>query len=63
MDNPAKKARVLGCNVWLHRNVPGQRDQFLEQPPHCLELNGIAVFPKELGNYPRLPLLGREPSS
>ncbi len=38
--------------------MPGQRDEFAADPPFCLELNGIAMFPAVLGNLPRLPLLG-----
>ncbi len=46
------------ANVWLHRNVPRERDQLLDQPPHCLELpRGIAVYPAG-SDFPRLPLLG-----
>ena len=50
---------LLNSNIWLHRNQPGQRDVFSDQPPHCVELDrGIAVCPPEMGDYPRLPLLG-----
>lgn len=50
---------LLNANIWLHRNQPGQRDEFSAQPPYCVELDqGIAVCPPEMGDYPRLPLLG-----
>ncbi|HEV3261574.1 MAG TPA: hypothetical protein VG013_32285 [Gemmataceae bacterium] len=46
------------ANVWLHSNRPGQRDQFSDQPPHCLELRqGIAIYPRGI-DFPPLPLLG-----
>ena len=50
---------LFNANVWLHRNMPEMRDEFADQPPYCLELDrGIAVCPPEMGDYPRLPLLG-----
>lgn len=50
---------LLNANVWLHQNRPGKRDEFSDQQPYCLELDrGIAVCPAEMGDYPRLPLLG-----
>jgi hypothetical protein len=49
---------LYAVNVWLHGNVPGQRDQLLDQPPHRLELRrGIAIHPPG-SEFPRLPLLG-----
>jgi hypothetical protein len=48
----------LACNVWLHRNLSGYRDQLASLPPLCLQLNGVALFPQAVGNAPRLPLLG-----
>ena len=51
----------FAANVWLHPNVPGQRDEFAARPPFQLELlPGIAVYPAKEGQavYPRLPLLG-----
>jgi hypothetical protein len=50
---------VRDADVWLHRNQPGQRDLFTDQPPFRLELyRGIAVYPRDTPNAPRLPLLG-----
>jgi hypothetical protein len=50
---------LLAANVWIHRNRPGQRDQFLDRPPFCIELDaGIAVYPHGTPGAPRLPLLG-----
>jgi hypothetical protein len=45
--------------VWIHRNVPGRRDELAERPPLRLTLRGgLAVYPDDGSNYPRLPLLG-----
>lgn len=49
---------LYGANLWLHRNLPGTRDEFSETPPFLLLLReGIAVYPGE-GDFPRLPRLG-----
>jgi hypothetical protein len=49
---------LFAANVWLYRNVPGQRDQLLDRPPHRLELlRGVAIYPPGSA-FPRLPLLG-----
>src|SRR6516165_6688293 len=50
---------LLDAAIWLHRNQPGQRDRFTDQPPFRLELErGIAVYPRSTPSAPRLPLLG-----
>lgn len=47
------------ADVWLYGNQPGQRDLFTDQPPFGLQLHrGIAVYPRDTPNAPRLPLLG-----
>lgn len=52
-----EKIPLHAAVVWIHPNLPGQRDQFAEQPPYCLELpGGIALRPGV--DTPRLPLLG-----
>lgn len=52
-----EKISLHAAIVWIHPNVPGQRDQFTEQAPYCLELpEGIAIRPG--ADIPRLPLLG-----
>lgn len=49
---------VHAANLWIHRNLPGKRDEFTNEPPWLLPLkHGIAVYPGEL-LFPRLPLLG-----
>lgn len=56
-----RQVSQLAANVWLHRNQPGCRDEFLSKPPFLLELpKDIAVVPLVSGEpiYPRLPLLG-----
>lgn len=51
-----KRAPLIDADLWLHRNVPGTRDQFLAKTPFRLEISsGIAVS-NDL--QPRLPLLG-----
>jgi hypothetical protein len=53
-----RKVPVLRGNVWLHRNVPGKREDAVGLQPFCIHLDpGIAVCPRGLGQ-PRLPLLG-----
>ena len=49
---------VYLADVWLHRNVPGERDRFPDVAPFRLALHfgiGICTDPDL---YPRLPLLG-----
>jgi hypothetical protein len=49
---------VHAANLWIHRNVPGKRDEFTNEAPWLLPLKqGIAVYPGE-SQFPRLPLLG-----
>jgi hypothetical protein len=46
------------ANVWIHRNQPGKRD-LRAGDPFLLALDeGIAIYPNDGSNYPRLPLLG-----
>jgi hypothetical protein len=50
---------VFWAVLWMHRNDPGQRDMFTNQPPFRLELSsGIAIYPNDFPDAPRLPLLG-----
>lgn len=49
---------VHAANLWIHRNVPGKRDEFSTGAPWLLPLKqGIAVYPDD-AQHPRLPLLG-----
>jgi hypothetical protein len=49
---------VHAANLWIHRNVPGKRDEYSRHTPWLLPLKqGIAVYPDE-AQFPRLPLLG-----
>ncbi len=44
------------ANLWLHRNVPYERDELLDDP-HPLEIDaGVIISPED--QRPRLPLLG-----
>jgi hypothetical protein len=46
------------ANVWIHRNRSGSRD-LRDVEPFLLPLEeGIAIYPDDGSNYPRLPLLG-----
>jgi hypothetical protein len=46
------------ANDWIHRNRPGRRD-LREGEPFLLHLEeGVAIYPDDGSNYPRLPLLG-----
>jgi hypothetical protein len=52
-------ADLLDAEVWLFPNQPRQRDRFCNLPPFRLNLDGgIAVYPRQTPNAPRLPLLG-----
>jgi hypothetical protein len=53
------RLQLLEADVWIRPNQPGERDRFLDQDPFPLELDwGIAVYPTEMVQAPRLPLLG-----
>jgi hypothetical protein len=53
-----KRIPLHAANVWVHRNLPGERDLLGDEAPFLLKLpRGISIHPApEL--YPRLPLLG-----
>ncbi len=54
-----RRLPLHAADLWLYRNEPGQRDHFANQPPGRLALSGgIAVYPDDGSNFPRLPLLG-----
>lgn len=44
--------------VWIHRNVPGSRESKTAPPLMLSFEEGIAVYPSDQSDYPRLPLLG-----
>jgi hypothetical protein len=46
------------ANVWIHRNQGGRRELRAEEPVKLTLDEGIAVYPADGSNYPRLPLLG-----
>ena len=51
--------QLLEADVWIRPNQPGERDRFLAEDPFHLELDwGIAAYPAEMAQAPRLPLLG-----
>lgn len=46
------------ARIWIHRNRRGSRD-LIQCEPFLLRLEeGIAIYPSDQSNYPRLPLLG-----
>lgn len=50
---------VYAARLWVHRNRPGDRDTLTQQSPFRLEMeSGIAVYPTDFPDAPRLPLLG-----
>jgi hypothetical protein len=47
------------AEVWLHPNLPRQRDSFADRAPFPMQLeSGVAIYPRELTIAPRLPLIG-----
>jgi hypothetical protein len=47
------------ANLWIYRNKPGQRDEFLDVEPFRMELNGgIGVYKPGTVRSDRPPLLG-----
>jgi hypothetical protein len=46
------------ADIWIHRNKPGSRDLRVGAPSLLAQREGIAVYPDDGSNYPRLPLLG-----
>lgn len=58
MRQAGRRLPLHAANLWLHRNVPGERDRLLDTPPELLEIDrGIALYPNE-SKFPRLPLVG-----
>ena len=54
----ARSPLLHAATVWIHRNVPGRGD-LRNEPPFRLQLpEGIAIYPTDESDYPRLPLLG-----
>jgi len=46
------------ANVWVHSNQAGTRDLREREPFLLATEEGIAIYPDDGSNYPRLPLLG-----
>lgn len=44
--------------IWIHRNRAGSRDLIQDEPFRLRIEEGIAIYPSDKSNYPRLPLLG-----
>jgi hypothetical protein len=58
MRESDRVASLRFANLWIHRNQPGSRN-LKGSAPYLLALKeGIAVYPDNGSNYPRLPLLG-----
>jgi hypothetical protein len=52
-----RRVPLHAADLWLHRNVRGQRDQLRGTPQFLQIERGIAVYPDE-AKFPRLPLVG-----
>ncbi len=46
------------ADAWIHRNQPGRHDLRGGKPFLLAMSEGIAIYPDDGSNYPRLPLLG-----
>ncbi len=46
------------ANLWLHRNLPGERDALANEPSFLLALHRGIGITSGADQYPRLPLLG-----
>jgi hypothetical protein len=58
LRHAGRRLPLHAANLWLHRNVRGERDRLLDRPPQLLEIRrGIALSPVGL-EFPRLPLIG-----
>jgi len=53
-----QRVTMRAAHLWIHSNLPGQRDQFSDAAPFRLLLEGgIAIYPTDKG-FPQLPLIG-----
>jgi hypothetical protein len=53
-----RTADLRRAYLWIHRNEPGRRD-LRDAEPFLVPLQeGMAIYPADGSNYPRLPLLG-----
>jgi hypothetical protein len=58
MREGGRTAGLRRAYVWIHRNRRGHRD-LRDAEPFSLSLReGIAIYPADGSNYPRMPLLG-----
>jgi hypothetical protein len=46
------------AHIWIHRNQSGARDRRVGRPFLLALEEGIATYPSDGSNYPRIPLLG-----
>jgi hypothetical protein len=49
---------LLKADLWIHPNLPGQIHSSDREPVRLLLKEGIALYPDDGSNHPRLPLLG-----
>jgi hypothetical protein len=49
---------LRAADVWIHPNRPGTRESSGLRPYRLNLTQGIAVYPEDGSNFPRLPLLG-----
>lgn len=58
MRESGRSADLRRAYLWVHRNEPGRRD-LRHVEPFLLPLQeGMAIYPADGSDYPRLPLLG-----
>jgi hypothetical protein len=54
-----KRVPLHAGALWIYPNRPGKRVELAEREPVRLALeDGLAIYPDDGSNYPRLPLLG-----
>jgi hypothetical protein len=58
LRTPERVIPLYAGNVWLHRNAPGERDQFAAGQPFLFQLHRGIGITSGVPLFPRLPLLG-----
>jgi hypothetical protein len=53
-----RNAILHHADIWIHRNQSGLRDLRSNEPIKLRVEEGIAVYPSDGSNYPRIPVLG-----
>jgi hypothetical protein len=58
MREGGRTADLRRAYLWIHRNKTGRRELRDAEPFLVPQQEGIAIYPSDESNYPRLPLLG-----